>query len=127
MKKYDSLQNVTIDTLFTREQSEAEYLDGPKGWVRLLQQNLNPNIPVDNGARAGLYTVIVKFIVNADGSISDIALENDPGYGMGKEALRVIKLAKKWKPAVEFGKIVKAYRRQPISFQIEEEKRRRLF
>lgn len=128
MKTYDSLRNETIDSVFSRKEKEAEYVGGDVGWRQLLINNLKSEIGVNNGAPPGIYKVVVKFVVEVDGSIADVMLENDPGFGMGAEALRVIKLAKKWKPAQQYGKRMKAYRRQPITFQIsEEEGRRKLF
>ena len=40
------------------------------------------------------------------------------GYGMEEEAMRVIKKGPKWTPAVQNGRSVKAYRKQPITFQV---------
>lgn len=43
--------------------------------------------------------VYVSFVVEKDGSLTDIIVKNDPGYGMGKEAIRVLKSLKtKWAP-----------------------------
>ena len=56
---------------------------------------------------------------NKDGSVSDITCENDPGYGICKEAIRVIKKTKKWIPALQNGNNVNAYRRQPIIFLVQ--------
>ncbi|MEQ1678624.1 MAG: energy transducer TonB, partial [Chitinophagaceae bacterium] len=43
------------------------------------------------------------------------------GYGMEEEAMRVIKKGPKWTPAVQNGRQVKAYRKQPITFQVQGE------
>jgi protein TonB len=48
-------------------------------------------VPVDNGAPAGRYTVVLSFIVDKSGNISEINAENDPGYGTKEEAMRVLK------------------------------------
>jgi periplasmic protein TonB len=43
--------------------------------------------------------VIVLFVIEKDGSLSNIKVANDPGYGMGAEAIRVLKAIKtKWEP-----------------------------
>ncbi len=68
---------------------------------------------------SGKYIVIVKFVVSKNGSISEIGCENDPGYGMCQEAVRVIKASQKWTPAIQNGRNVNAYRRQPITFFVE--------
>jgi len=106
--------------VFTKVEVEAEFPGGQAAWSNYLQKNLNASIPVDNGASGGKYTVIVKFIVSRDGSLSDVQCENDPGFGMCQEAVRVIKKTKNWTPAIQNGRNVNAYRRQPITFVVEE-------
>jgi periplasmic protein TonB len=101
--------------IFTSVQVEAAY-DGD--WNNFLKRNLNPDVPAENGAEEGTYTVIVKFVVSKDGSLSDISCENDPGHGICQEAIRVIKKTKNWIPAIQNGRNVNAYRRQPITFSV---------
>jgi antitoxin component YwqK of YwqJK toxin-antitoxin module len=120
-KVYDSLGQVKVDSIFNKEVKEAEYASGDIGWRKLMRENLNGLVPVDKGAPGGIYQVIAKFVVDIDGSFFDLEIENDPGYGMGNEAIRVLKKMEKWKPAMKYGKPVKAYRRQPITFQVSEE------
>jgi len=90
-------------------------------WIRFLERNLNGDVSVDNGAPAGSYTVIIQFVVDIDGSISDIKALTNHGYGLEQEAIRVIKKATKWEPAFQNGRQVKAYRKQPITFRVEPE------
>ncbi len=106
--------------IFTKVEVEAAFPGGEEAWRNYLKKNLDGNTPVDNGANAGTYTVIVKFVVSRDGSLSDVTCENDPGHGMCKEAVRVIKKTKNWTPAIQNGRNVNAYRRQPITFLVEE-------
>jgi len=109
------------DKVFTKVENEAQFPGGTAAWVRYLQKNLNANTPVDNGARAGTYQVIVKFIVSKDGSISEVQPETKHGYGMEEEAIKIIKRGPKWTPALQNGRNVNAYRRQPITFVVEEQ------
>ena len=90
-------------------------------WEKFLTRNLNPNTPVDNGAAPGRYTVLVQFVVDIDGSVSDIRPLSSMGFGMEAEAIRVLKKATKWEPAIQNGHQVKAYRKQPITFVVSEE------
>lgn len=90
-------------------------------WEKFLRNNLNAEIPIDNGAPAGRYTVYIQFVVDLDGSVSDIQPLTNIGFGMEKEAVRVLKKAAKWEPAVQNGHYVKAYRKQPITFVVEEQ------
>lgn len=99
----------------TTVQIEAKF-DGD--WRRFLEKNLNPQVALDHSAPPGLYTVMMQFVVDTDGSISDIRVLSDPGFGLAQEAIRVIKKSKRWEAAIQNGKPVKAYRKQPITFQI---------
>ncbi len=109
------------DKIFTKVENEAQFPGGQAAWVRYLQKNLNPNAPIDNGAPGGTYQVIVKFIVSKDGTISDVQAETKHGYGMEAEAIKIIKKGPKWTPALQNGRNVNAYRRQPITFVVEEQ------
>jgi len=105
--------------IFNKVEVEAAFPGGEAAWRNYLQKNLNGSVPADNGAGEGTYTVIVKFVVSRDGSLSDISCENDPGFGTCQEAIRVIKKTKNWTPAIQNGRNVNAYRRQPITFLVE--------
>ncbi len=109
------------DTAFSKVETEAYFPGGVNEWKKYLQKNLKINVPTKNKAPAGIYMVIVRFIVLKDGIIEDIVPETNYGYGMEKEVMRVIQKGPKWVPATQSGKIVKAYRRQPITFVISEE------
>ncbi|MEO5890934.1 MAG: energy transducer TonB [Ferruginibacter sp.] len=109
------------DKIFTKVENEAQFPGGQQAWIRYLQKNLNANAPVENGAPPGTYQVIVKFIVSKDGSISDVNAESKHGFGMEDEAVKIIKRGPKWTPALQNGRNVNAYRRQPITFIVEEQ------
>jgi protein TonB len=98
---------------------EASFPGGQPAWAKYLQDSLNAYVPVDNKAPYGTYRVEVKFIVSRDGSVSDVTALTHCGYGMEREVIRVIKNGPKWLPAFQDGRIVNAYRVQPVIFQVE--------
>jgi protein TonB len=104
--------------VFTKVEVEASYAGD---WPSFLRRNLNPDVPAQNGAPPGSYTVVVQFIVDKEGNVSDIKPVTSHGYGMEDEAVRAIKKAPKWTPAIQNGRQVKAYRKQPITFIVPEE------
>lgn len=103
------------ETIYTTVQVEARYSGN---WEKFLHRNLDPNVPVDNGAPTGRYTVTIKFVVDKEGNVSDLVALSNVGYGMEQEALRVLKRADKWEPAIQSGYKVKAYRLQRITFEV---------
>ena len=100
---------------------EATFSGGERAWRKYLEQNLNPNVPVENGAPIGIYTVIVQFIVDKSGAVSDIKTLTNFGYGMEQEVIRIMKRSPMWTPASQNNRTVKAYRKQPITFVLEDE------
>ena len=60
--------------------------------------------------------VIVKFIVNENGSISNARVEKGIGGGCDEEALRIVSSMPKWKPGKQNGMPVKVLFTLPIKF-----------
>ncbi len=114
--------NENEDKIFTKVENKAEFPGGQTAWRRYLERNLNTSTPVENGAPGGTYQVIVRFIVSKDGTVSDVNAETKHGYGMEEEAMKIIKRGPKWTPALQNGRNVTSYRRQPITFIVEEKK-----
>jgi protein TonB len=68
------------------------------------------------------FRVYVSFVVEKDGSLTDIMVKNDPGYGMGKEAVRVLKSLKtKWAPGILDGNAVRTAYNLPITIKTQPE------
>lgn len=93
----------------------------PGGEAALLRFLANkivyPNEALENGI-AG--TVGAVFVINKDGSISDISIVKDIGGGCGEEVLRVLKLMPLWEPAEVDGQPVRARLVLPVNFITDE-------
>lgn len=62
--------------------------------------------------------VYVSFIIETDGTMTNIAVPRNPGYGLDKEAIRVLKnLKTKWTPGIMNGKPVRTFYNLPILVQ----------
>lgn len=107
--------------IFEKVDIEAQYPGGTDEWIKFLQKNLNANTPVDNGAPAGRYTVFVQFVVDKEGNTSDVKALTKLGYGMETEVMNLIKRSGQWRPAFQNGRPVRAYRKQPVTFMVEDE------
>ncbi len=118
----DSVQYYTEgnDTVFTKPAKPSVFAGDSTGksWHIFLEHNLNNQAPADSGAPTGVYTVTVHFIVNTDGSLSDIGIEQDPGYGTGNEVLRLMSKSPSWAPALYNGRPVKSLQKQNITFAV---------
>ena len=84
--------------------------------------NANLAIPAEAVAAGAGGVVMVEFVVEKNGKIGEAATLHDPGYGLGAEAVRVVKLmAEKkitWSPAVEDGKKVPYRYITPVTFNV---------
>jgi N-acetylmuramoyl-L-alanine amidase len=106
--------------VFTRVEHEPEFPGGIEAWKKYLQANLKSNLPLEDSWNPGKYSVLVKFIVEIDGSISYITTENFKNSKTAASCINIIKNGPKWKPAIQNGHIVAAYRSQPITFVVED-------
>ncbi|MFC2111540.1 energy transducer TonB [Bacteroidota bacterium] len=64
-------------------------------------------------------TVTVRFLVEKDGSISNISIIKGIGSGCDEETIRVIKLMPKWKPGTNKGEKVRVYLSMPVKFRLD--------
>lgn len=104
------------DKTFTKVEIESEYPGGAAAWQRYLNRNLRyPQDAIDNEIQG---TVVVQFIVDKEGMVSDVEAISGPKE-LRDEAVRVIKKSGKWTPAVQNGRQVKSYKKQPIVFRLE--------
>ncbi len=108
------------DKEFKTVQIQAKFPGGNDAWTKYLQRNLRADVAVENGAPTGRYTVVVSFLVDKEGNISEVKAENDPGYGTADEATRVIKRGPKWQPAEQNGRKVIYRQRQSVTFEVSE-------
>ncbi len=106
--------------IFTKTEVPPKFPGGDQAWRKFLEQNLKAAIPVDNGALPGTYAGIVQFIVDVDGSISDIKALTKHGFGIEEEIVRAMKLSPKWISAIQNKRSVKAYHKQTITFIISD-------
>jgi protein TonB len=122
-QKRDTVKVVTADTTGSVfEKVDVEASVDMQQWIDHLFRNLQSPIEkaAKRGMKAGTYTVQVRFLVEKDGSISDVQALNDPGYGLAKAAVKVVKSGPRWTPGEQNGRKVRSYHTQPITFVIQE-------
>ena len=90
---------------------------GMAGWSAYLSANLGyPTTARRKGIEG---TVIVAFVVNTDGTVSDFELFRRIGGGCDEEALRIVKNSPKWTSGMQDGKVVRTRMRLPINFSLD--------
>lgn len=114
--KTDSLNAAGNETL-----DMAETMPEFKGGMNALLQYLSANIKYPKTAeKAGKHgRVVVQFVVNKDGSITDAKVVRAVDPELDEEALRVVNAMPKWKPGMQDGKPVRVKYTVPIMFRLK--------
>ncbi len=103
--------------VFTYVSQMPEFPGGNAAWNDFLSKNLRyPEFAKENNIQG---RVTVKFVVNENGSVSDVSVVKGIGGGCDEEAIRVIKKVPSWKPGKNNGVPVKVWFNQTIKFQLE--------
>jgi TonB family protein len=107
----------SYDKIFTNAEKMPSFPGGGEGWTRHLQKNLRyPDKAIDGGIQG---VARISFFVDKMGNLSDFEIVENPGSGLGEEALRVIKEGPNWEPAEQNGKMVSAKVTQVVTFRLE--------
>ncbi|MBS1563809.1 MAG: TonB family protein [Bacteroidetes bacterium] len=105
------------DKTFLKVEIESEYPGGASAWQRYLYKNFRYPEDASNNEIQGV--VIVQFIVDKEGIVSDVEAVSGPDQGgLREEAIRVIRKSGTWIPAIQNGRKVKSYKKQPIVFKL---------
>jgi len=105
------------ETIFTKVEIESQYPGGISAWTAFLNRKLNyPQLAIDNEIQG---TVVIQFIVDLQGNVSDVIAISGPDE-LKQAAINVIKQSSKWSAAIQNGKPVKSYKKQPITFKLPE-------
>jgi len=93
-----------------------EFEGGMAAWAKFIQRNLHyPDRPTEEGTQG---KVFVSFVIERDGSISDVTLIKGIGGGCDEEAMRVIKKSPRWKPGLQHHIPVRVRYTMPLSFML---------
>jgi TonB family protein len=101
---------------YKKVEVEAGFPGGAQEWIKYLTKTVKyPDEAVKNEVQG---TVIVEFVINEDGSLSDIHAISGPER-LRSESVRVITESGRWVPAKDHGVVVASYHKQPIIFKLE--------
>ena len=103
--------------VFTAVDTEPEFPDGMQGLMMFLMNNMRYPEDAEKAHEQG--RVIVKFIVEKDGSAGNFEVVQGVSESLDKEAVRVLKDMPKWTPASVNGKPVACYFTLPVSFRLQ--------
>lgn len=108
---------LTKDNIYIATELMPEFPGGYSKLLAFLHENIKyPDIAKEVGISG---KVILTFVVDKKGKISDIKILKDPGGGCGEEAVRVVKSMPDWKPGKQNGESVNVQFTLPITFNLK--------
>lgn len=130
----DFNDSTSIPEMVIEDDSKEEYIDPNKIWVGIIESPAEPVGGIDafyrfigknlkyprTAKRMNIQgRVFVQFVVDKDGSLTDIKAIKGLGGGCNEEAVRVFKKAPKWRPGKQRGRPVRVRMVMPIVFRLE--------
>ena len=104
------------DFVFTKVEIEASFPGGPTAWTKYVTRAITAEI--DEISEDGKFgTVNVRFIVDKNGNVSDVEAQTMKGTKLAQVAVNAIRKGPKWTPAQQNGRMVNAYRVQPVTLK----------
>ena len=112
------------EVVFDVVEQMPEFPGGPQALFTWLSQNIKyPAIAEENGVQG---VVTVRYAVERDGSITDVKVMTSVNPALDKEAVRVVKSMPRWKPGKQNGKTVKVRSTVPVTFSLQENKKKEI-
>jgi len=109
-------EKMNDDKVFFIVEKQPEFPGGEPALLKYIADNIiYPAIAIDNGFSG---RVFCEFVVNADGSVSDVAIVRPLNQYLDKEALRVLKTLPRFKPGEQRGKPVRVKYSISVQFKL---------
>jgi periplasmic protein TonB len=105
------------EEIHTRVEQMPQFGSGERELLEYLAKNIKyPTIARENAIQG---TVVIQFVVDKDGSVTEPTVVREVGGGCDEEAIRVIKTMPRWIPGKQQGKPVKVRYTLPVKFKLE--------
>lgn len=103
--------------IFTVVEQMPMYPGGDAALMGYLRDNIKyPTVAAENGVQG---RVVVGFVVERDGSITDVNILRGVDPSLDREAMRVVKSMPKWTPGKQNGSAVRVKYQVPVSFRLQ--------
>lgn len=111
-----AVEEEATEEIFVVVEQQPEFPGGMSALMKFLSDNIKyPVIAQENGIQG---RVITNFVVERDGSITDVNVVRGQDPSLDKEAVRVIKTMPRWKPGQQRGKPVRVRFTLPVQFRL---------
>ncbi len=117
---YDRGGNPVKNFIYVKD---AFFKSGEKAWLKYLAKNANTSIRIKDVQDGTQAKVIVLFMINKQGVITDVKVKESSGYAaVDRDAIQVIRSGPAWEPAILYNEPVNVYRLQPMTYTLTSEK-----
>ncbi|MBF4488234.1 M56 family metallopeptidase [Flavobacterium sp. CSZ] len=99
-------------------EKQPEFPGGMPAFYKFIGKNFK--IPEEASKNKIQGKIVIEFMVEKDGTLSEFKILKDLGYGIGEEAIKILKLSPAWNPGSEMGKPVRVLYTLPITIQDNE-------
>ncbi len=104
------------DRIFTVLDVQPKFPGGVQNFLQYMSANIRyPAADRENNLQG---KVVAQFVVEKDGSLTNIKIVRSPSAAMGEEAVRVLSNSPKWEPGMQGGKAVRAQFTIPVDFTL---------
>jgi protein TonB len=110
-------KKIANDKVLEKAEVMPQFPGGDQAMMKFVSENVQ--YPEEAKEKEISGRVMVGFIVEKDGSISDVKVVKGIGGGCDEEAVRVVKAMPKWKPGKEKGKPVRVSYMMPFTFKLQ--------
>lgn len=119
----DSLQKVHGDSIFNIVEKQPEYPGGFEAMSIFLGENFDyPEIAIKKHHSG---TVYVMFVIEKDGSVSNVSVISGVSEELDAESIRVVSIMPKWIPGKQLGKPIRARFTLPIKCRLPGSKKKK--
>jgi periplasmic protein TonB len=109
------------EEIFTIVEQSPEFPGGEEARIKFLVEHIKyPEQAKEEGIEG---TVYASFVVEKDGSISNVIILRGVGSLLDKEVIRIIHLMPKWKPGQQRGKAVRVQYNMPVKFSLDKKEK----
>lgn len=110
-------EEIEEEQIFLVVENMPEFPGGESGMYNFINKNIEyPRMAKESGISG---RVFITFVVEKDGSVTDVQILRGIGGGCDEEAVRVIKKMPRWSPGKQRGKPVRVQYRMPIKFTLQ--------
>jgi len=108
---YDTIENKSY---FAISEVMPEFRNGEEGFFEFLTENIEyPKTAIEDSLQGKTH---IGFVVEQDGSVSNVKALRGLRYDIDEECIRVISSSPKWTPGTQLGKPIRVYYSYPITF-----------